>query len=190
VWSTRYSCQILMKLEFSRQIFEKYKFHENPSSASRTVPYGRTDGWADMTELTFAFRNFANAPTNDGPSAIASLSRAGWMNLLRHLTKPKGWDLCGVKPSGIDQNFKSFTVCTLKCNASSLYNPVHLRWQAHVHRRMMPKLRQSKLVHYRINIIPSDISFFEVFTGVTMKIAVYPDDGGSVNFLSKTLLSD
>ena len=34
----RYSCQILMNLEFSRQIFEKYlnmKFHENPSSGSR-----------------------------------------------------------------------------------------------------------------------------------------------------------
>jgi len=49
-----------MKLEFSRQIFEKYsniKFHENPSSVSRVVPYKRTD----MTKLIFAFRNFANA---------------------------------------------------------------------------------------------------------------------------------
>jgi len=36
-----------MKLEFSRQFFEKYsniKFHENPSSGSRVVPCGRTDG--------------------------------------------------------------------------------------------------------------------------------------------------
>ena len=35
-----------MKLEYSRQIFEKYshiKFHENPSSRSRDVPCGRTD---------------------------------------------------------------------------------------------------------------------------------------------------
>ena len=42
----RYSCQILMKLEFSPQIFDKYpniKFHENPSSGSRVVPCGRTD---------------------------------------------------------------------------------------------------------------------------------------------------
>jgi len=42
----RHSCQILMKLEFSRQIFEKYsniKFHENPSSGSRVVQCGRTD---------------------------------------------------------------------------------------------------------------------------------------------------
>jgi len=36
-----------MELELSRQIFEKYsniKFHKNPSSESRVVPYGRTDG--------------------------------------------------------------------------------------------------------------------------------------------------
>jgi hypothetical protein len=35
-----------MKLEFSRQIFEKsspIKFHENTSSGSRVVPCGRTD---------------------------------------------------------------------------------------------------------------------------------------------------
>jgi len=49
-----------MKLESSRQIFEKYlniKFHENPSSGSRVSPCGRTD----MTKLTVTFRNFANA---------------------------------------------------------------------------------------------------------------------------------
>jgi len=36
--STRYSCQILIKLEYSLQFFEQYsntKFHENPSSGSR-----------------------------------------------------------------------------------------------------------------------------------------------------------
>jgi len=41
-----YSCQILIELEFCRQIFEKYsniKFRENPSSVSRVVPCGRTD---------------------------------------------------------------------------------------------------------------------------------------------------
>jgi len=35
-----------MKLEFLRQIFDKYlnmKFHENPSSGSQVVPWGRTD---------------------------------------------------------------------------------------------------------------------------------------------------
>jgi hypothetical protein len=47
IHSARYSCQIVMKLEFSRQIFEKstnIKFHENPSCGSRVVACGRTDG--------------------------------------------------------------------------------------------------------------------------------------------------
>jgi hypothetical protein len=51
-----------MKIEFSRQIFEKksssVKFHQNPSIGSRAVPCGRTD----MKKLIVAFRNFANAP--------------------------------------------------------------------------------------------------------------------------------
>ena len=58
-----------MKLKLSRQIFEKssnIKFHANPSSGSRFVPCGQTDrrkdGRKDMTEVTVAFRNFANAP--------------------------------------------------------------------------------------------------------------------------------
>jgi len=36
-----------MKLEFSRQIFEKcsnIKLNENPPRGSRVVPYGQTDG--------------------------------------------------------------------------------------------------------------------------------------------------
>jgi hypothetical protein len=51
-------CQIIMKLEFSPQIFAKYssiKFHNNPSSGSRAVPLGHRD-------MTVAFRNFGNAP--------------------------------------------------------------------------------------------------------------------------------
>jgi hypothetical protein len=46
MWSTRFSCPILMKVEFSGQIFEEHsniKFHENPSSGSRVVPCGRKD---------------------------------------------------------------------------------------------------------------------------------------------------
>ena len=40
----------LMKLEFSRHIFEKYsniKFHENPTSGSRVVPQGQLDRRTD-----------------------------------------------------------------------------------------------------------------------------------------------
>jgi hypothetical protein len=61
-----------MKLEFSRQIFEKYsdvKFHENPSSERRVVPCGRedtqTDGRTDVTKLIVALRNLANSPKQD-----------------------------------------------------------------------------------------------------------------------------
>jgi len=46
MYGTRYSCQVLSKLEFSRQIFEKQpnlKFHENTSSGSPVVPCGQTD---------------------------------------------------------------------------------------------------------------------------------------------------
>ena len=50
MWSTRYSYQILMKLEFSGQIFEKYpniKFHENLSGGRQVVPCGQMDGQID-----------------------------------------------------------------------------------------------------------------------------------------------
>jgi hypothetical protein len=63
--STNYSCQVSIKLEFSRQIFEKYSnviCRENPTSESRVVPCGRTD----MKKLIVAFRNFVKAPKNKG----------------------------------------------------------------------------------------------------------------------------
>ena len=47
MWSALHSCLALTKLEFSRQIFEKYsniKFHKKPSSGSRDVPCRRKDG--------------------------------------------------------------------------------------------------------------------------------------------------
>ena len=43
---TRYSCPILMKLKFARQIFEHYfniKFRKNLSSVSRVISRGQTD---------------------------------------------------------------------------------------------------------------------------------------------------
>jgi len=61
IYSIRNSCQIWMKIEFSRQVFEKYsnvKFYENPSSGRQVVLYRQTD----MTKLLVAFYKFANAP--------------------------------------------------------------------------------------------------------------------------------
>jgi hypothetical protein len=54
-----------MKLQFSRQIFEKYlniKFHENPSSGSLNVTDGRTDG--QTTKRIVVFRNGATVSNN------------------------------------------------------------------------------------------------------------------------------
>jgi hypothetical protein len=69
MYSTCYACQILKQRVFARQIFEKFsnvKFHTNPSSGSRVVPYGRTDvqkcGPKAVTKLLVIFRSFANAP--------------------------------------------------------------------------------------------------------------------------------
>ena len=45
--STRYSCWSSIKFEVSRQVFGKspnITFHQNPSSGSPVVPYGRTGG--------------------------------------------------------------------------------------------------------------------------------------------------
>jgi len=36
------------------------KFHKIPSSGSRVVPCGQTDGRIDTTETIVAFHNFAN----------------------------------------------------------------------------------------------------------------------------------
>ena len=57
-----YSCRVLMKLEFSRQIFEKYSnvnLKENPSIGSRVVLCGTTEGGAEDKHDE---RNFANVP--------------------------------------------------------------------------------------------------------------------------------
>jgi len=67
----RYSCQILTKSDFFRQISEKIniQFHENPSSGSQVVPLGRTD----VTKLIVALRTFANAPKNSATKSHTTL---------------------------------------------------------------------------------------------------------------------
>ena len=62
--SSCYFCQILMKLEFSRLIFEKYSninFNENPSSGRHAVPCEQTN----ETPLLVALLYFANATKKD-----------------------------------------------------------------------------------------------------------------------------
>jgi hypothetical protein len=63
--SYRLLFQILIKLEFPRQIFEKnsnIKFHGTPSIGGRVVRCWRTDGRTyRQDENNSRFRNFANA---------------------------------------------------------------------------------------------------------------------------------
>ena len=72
-------CQILMKLELSREIFEKYsnvKFHENPSSSSRVLPCRQTeDGQTNMMKLIVAYCNLANAPQRVSNTSLQSKVR-------------------------------------------------------------------------------------------------------------------
>jgi len=64
--STRFSCQMLMKIEFSRQILEIYsnikfiKISPVVSSCSMRTE-GQKDRWTDVANIIVAFRNFANA---------------------------------------------------------------------------------------------------------------------------------
>jgi len=102
MYSTCYSCWILINLEFSRQIFENKNFtknHEYPSSGNRVVPCGQTDRQTErererererdgrtsrQTELKepiVAFCNFENAPKK-GPNFILFSEEA-----LFHLTR-------------------------------------------------------------------------------------------------------
>ena len=64
--SSRYSCHILMKLEFSRQIFEKkntqYQISWKCVDWEPTTSM-RADGRTDITKQIVAFRNFANVST-------------------------------------------------------------------------------------------------------------------------------
>jgi hypothetical protein len=73
MYSTLYSCQFVMKLEFQRQIFVKYsniKFDDNPSIGSRVLPCGWTEGQTDKTELIAPFRNLAISPKNQSASQL------------------------------------------------------------------------------------------------------------------------
>jgi len=66
-------CSDFNGLEISLHNFEKYlnkKFYEKPSRRSQFVPYGRTDGRTDVTKVTVAFRNFANAPKNQSVNVV------------------------------------------------------------------------------------------------------------------------
>ena len=82
-YSTHYSCPILMKLKFSRHIFEKssnIKFHENPSNGSRVVTCAWTNGQTDMTEANNPVSQFCERASKccRGPHNRIRVPRVGF----------------------------------------------------------------------------------------------------------------
>jgi len=68
-------CHILVKFEFSREIFDKYsniKFRDNFFSGILVVLCGRTD--RHMTKLVVATRNIGNVPKSCFPKQHPSCS--------------------------------------------------------------------------------------------------------------------
>jgi hypothetical protein len=66
MWTTRYYSQILMKLEFSRQIFESTQISSNfmqilPGQWEPSSFRGRMDRQTDVGKLIVIFRNFAKS---------------------------------------------------------------------------------------------------------------------------------
>jgi len=98
-----YSCPILIELEHSRWIFEKHsniKFHENPSTESRVIPHGQTEGHTDTTKLTVAFRKFVNVPRKRREAAAQT-----WRDLFCiHVSQPP------VKKFLLAQTFSSLLI--------------------------------------------------------------------------------
>jgi hypothetical protein len=61
----RYSCQILMKIEFSRHISKHAEISDFMKIRSVGAELFHRDEWTDrLDELLVTFRNFANAPEN------------------------------------------------------------------------------------------------------------------------------
>jgi hypothetical protein len=72
-----------MKLGFSQEILEKHpniKFHQNPFSKSRVVPFGRKDGRRDRPEEVISrFSQFCERPfksSHDQITMTESVQRA------------------------------------------------------------------------------------------------------------------
>jgi len=63
--NNRYSCQILMKLEFSRQILENIQVSDLMKIHLVGAELFRAYRQTEIMKLIFGFRKFANPPTRD-----------------------------------------------------------------------------------------------------------------------------
>jgi len=146
MWSTHYSCPALIKLEFSRQVFEKssnIRFQENPSSESRVVLCERTERRTGMTKLTVAFPNFASAPKNLSCNFITLRSGSNWNILLvftaNHLAPNLFFYSSGCSvPLHITRNgwrysisFRKLHICDLVTRPRERFSPEHA---LHIHK--------------------------------------------------------
>jgi len=52
------------------EIHSNTNLHENPSSGSRDISRGRTEGQKEMSKLTVGFRNFANVPKKENGEGL------------------------------------------------------------------------------------------------------------------------
>ena len=87
-----YSCQILMKHEFSRQILEKswnLKFNKNPSIGSRVVQCGLTDGQTDTIKLIIYFREIAKSSNKTTKTAVKFVTMR--INSINHCGVVRLW---------------------------------------------------------------------------------------------------
>jgi len=80
----RYSCQILLKLEFSPHIFEQYSnssFVRNPSCGGRVVPceWTHTHRRTNMANLIVSMRNIANEPKNQFKASTV-MGKTAWLS--------------------------------------------------------------------------------------------------------------
>ena len=66
MWSARYSCQILMEVDFLDRFSQKYGKYQIPRKCVQWEPNCsmRADRGTDVTKLNVAFRTSANAPKN------------------------------------------------------------------------------------------------------------------------------
>jgi hypothetical protein len=108
---TCYSSQILMKLEWSQQIFEKYsKIHENPPSGSQVVLFGRTERRTCLCLHSSEIRNCANRTKKSAGLWSPSMSLAA---LLRVRTVGN-WQLIGERVRQTDGKGVAWKFCDVR----------------------------------------------------------------------------
>jgi len=110
-----------MKLEFSRQFFEKYsniKFHENRSIGSRVVSCAQTEGRTDTTKLIVAFRNFSNAPKNRQTGSQSETCQE-WKKTVLETKVHNGWTAVREKENPEQVVIRYHFISTLTGNSIS-----------------------------------------------------------------------